>query len=157
MLQFFKPKKKKKLEKRSATLFKCCKAFKSQTKVLLCVQWGTKGLIHYEFLKINQTINSDLSCEQLGQVKQNIIDNDFYNNNVILLQDNARPHVSRKTLEKLAEFGWEVLARAPTCSPAHRLGSAHLLNGSAHDQCIFLPAHFRLIYVSRSEEPYRLN
>ena len=71
----------------------------------MCVWWRCK---HYEFFKRSQTIDSNLCCEQLGRVKQKIIDNNFYNNNVILLQHNARPHVSKKTLKKLAEFGWEV-------------------------------------------------
>ena len=45
---------------------------------------GAKGLIQYKFLKRNQTINYELYCEQLGRVKHKIIDNEFYNNNVIL-------------------------------------------------------------------------
>ena len=31
----------------------------------------------------------------------------------ILLQDNARPHVSRKTLQKLNEMGYETLPHSP--------------------------------------------
>ena len=33
-------------------------------KVILCVWWDWKGIVHYELLSLNQTINSELYCEQ---------------------------------------------------------------------------------------------
>ncbi|GBO41429.1 hypothetical protein AVEN_97804-1 [Araneus ventricosus] len=37
-------------------------------------------------------------------------------NRIVLLRDNARPHVAKKTLELLEKFRWEVLQHPP-CSP----------------------------------------
>ena len=33
--------------------------------VCVCVGWDWKGIVHYELLSSNQTINSELYCEQL--------------------------------------------------------------------------------------------
>ncbi|QQP52156.1 Putative DD34D transposase [Caligus rogercresseyi] len=41
-------------------------------KVLLCVWWDWKGIIHYELLLYGQTLNSTIYCEQLDRLKQAI-------------------------------------------------------------------------------------
>ncbi|KAH8394484.1 hypothetical protein KR222_011840 [Zaprionus bogoriensis] len=38
-------------------------------KVLLCVWWDWKGIIHYELLPYGQTLNSTIYCEQLDRLK----------------------------------------------------------------------------------------
>ena len=44
-------------------------------KVLLCVWWDWKGIIHYELLPYSQTLNSTIYCEQLDRLKQAIDQN----------------------------------------------------------------------------------
>ena len=39
-------------------------------KVILCVRWDWKEIIHYELLSLGQTINSVLYCEQLEKLRQ---------------------------------------------------------------------------------------
>jgi len=38
-------------------------------KVLLCVWWDWKGIVHYELLPSDQTIDSQLYCEQLERLR----------------------------------------------------------------------------------------
>jgi len=38
-------------------------------KVMLCIWWDWKGIVYYEFLPHNQTINSDKYCSQLDRLK----------------------------------------------------------------------------------------
>lgn len=42
-------------------------------KVLLCVWWDYKDIIYYELLKPRQTITSDIYCEQLDRLNDNLI------------------------------------------------------------------------------------
>jgi len=44
----------------------------TRKKVMLCVWWDWKGIVHYELLSSNQTINSELDCEQLQRLQQAI-------------------------------------------------------------------------------------
>ena len=39
---------------------------------MLCVWWDWKRIVHYELLSSNQTINSELYCEQLQRLQQAI-------------------------------------------------------------------------------------
>ncbi|CAK9796605.1 Histone-lysine N-methyltransferase SETMAR [Anthophora quadrimaculata] len=85
-------------------------------KVLLCVWWDWKGIIHYELLPSGQTLNSDLYCQQLTRLKQAIDQKrpELANRKgVVFHQDNARPHTSLTTRQKLRELGWEVLSHPP--------------------------------------------
>ena len=38
-------------------------------KVMLCMWWDWKGVLYYELLPENQTINSSKYCSQLDQLK----------------------------------------------------------------------------------------
>ncbi|GFX75933.1 mariner Mos1 transposase [Trichonephila clavipes] len=38
-------------------------------KVLLCIWWDWKRIIYYELLPHDQTLNSDLYCQQLDSLK----------------------------------------------------------------------------------------
>ncbi|GFY14927.1 putative DD34D transposase [Trichonephila clavipes] len=38
-------------------------------KFLLCIWWNWKGIIYYELLPYDQTLNSDLYCPQLDHLK----------------------------------------------------------------------------------------
>lgn len=85
-------------------------------KVMLCVWWDWKGIVHYELLSPGQTINSDLYCQQLMRLKQSIQEKrpELINRKgVVFHHDNARPHTSLTTRQKLRELGWEVLMHPP--------------------------------------------
>lgn len=88
-------------------------------KVMLCIWWDWKGIIYYELIKQNETIDSIKYCAQLDRLKAAIDEKRPRLSNkygVIFQQDNARPHVSLQTRQKLLQFGWDVLSH-PAYSP----------------------------------------
>ena len=69
-------------------------------KVLLCVWWDWKGIIHYELLPYGQTRNSTIYCEQLNRLRQAIDQKrpELANGKgVVFHQDNARPHTGYRS------------------------------------------------------------
>ena len=80
---------------------------------MLSVWWDFEGIIYYEILRPNTTIDSKLYCEQLQNLKVALQANRPERRKVRLLHDNAKPHTSKITRQKLAEFGWEVLPHPP--------------------------------------------
>ena len=85
-----------------------------------CVYGGIeKGVLYYELLPENQTINSNKYCSQLDQVKAALEEKrpELVNRKLIIFcQDSAWLHVSLMTRQKLLQLGWEVLVHPP-CSP----------------------------------------
>jgi len=66
-------------------------------KVMLCVWWDWKGILYYELLPNNETINSEKYCSQLDELKTAIEQKrpEIANwKGIVFYQDNARPHVS---------------------------------------------------------------
>ena len=85
-------------------------------KKVMCIRWDWKGVLYYEFLPENQTINSNKYCSQLNQLKAALHEKrpELVNRKrVIFHQDNARPHVSLMTRQKLLQLDWEVLIHPP--------------------------------------------
>ncbi|GFX67532.1 histone-lysine N-methyltransferase SETMAR [Trichonephila clavipes] len=77
-------------------------------KALLCVWWGIRGIVHFEVLKPGETVNAELYCEQLDRLKQSLIERYpavINRKGVIFQHDNARRHCTRKTAEKLMDWG----------------------------------------------------
>ena len=65
-------------------------------KVMLCIWWDWNGVLYYELLQENQTINYNKYCSQLDQLKAalNKKSPELVNRKrIIFHQDNARPHV----------------------------------------------------------------
>jgi histone-lysine N-methyltransferase SETMAR len=88
----------------------------TKNKVLLCVWWDVKGIIYYEFLKSGETINSDIYCDQLDKVNENLKEKRsalVNRKGFIFHQDNAKPHTSLQTTQKLKELGWELMEHPP--------------------------------------------
>ena len=80
-------------------------------KNMLCIWWDWKRLLYYELLG-NQMINPNKYCPQLDQIKAALDENHLELVNIkciIFHQDNARPHVSLMTRQKLLQLGWETL------------------------------------------------
>jgi len=97
-------------------------------KVLLSVWWDWKGVLHYELLQPNQTINSAKYCSQLDDLKAAIAEKrpELHNRRgVVFHHDNARPHTSSATRDKLLQFGWDVLPH-PAYSPDLAPSDYHL-------------------------------
>ena len=82
----------------------------------MCIWWDWKGVLYYELLPENQTINSNKYCSQLDQLKAALDEKHLELANrkrITFHQDNARPHVSLMTRQKLLQLGWEVLIHPP--------------------------------------------
>ena len=85
-------------------------------KVMLCIWWDFNGVIFYELLPENETINTDKYCEQLDNLKAAIAQKrpELANRRgVSFHHDNARPHTSLRTRQKLLELSWDVLPHPP--------------------------------------------
>ena len=66
-------------------------------KVMLSIWWDFQDIIYYEVLPPNTTIDSELYCKQLQNVKVALQAKRPERHKVRLLHDNARPHVSKVT------------------------------------------------------------
>ena len=84
-----------------------------QKKLMLCVWWDVSGVIYWEMLNPNQTINADLYCTQLQKLADAISQKRPNLKKIRFLHDNARPHTAKKTREKLLQLQWEVLIHPP--------------------------------------------
>ncbi|KAJ0174901.1 hypothetical protein K1T71_010009 [Dendrolimus kikuchii] len=76
----------------------------TRNKVMLCVWWDWKGIIHYELLPPGKTIDSELYCEQLMRLKQKVERKrpELINRRgVVFHHDNSRRHTSLATQQKL--------------------------------------------------------
>lgn len=104
-------------------------------KVLLCVWWDWQGIIYYELLPYGQTINTVLYCQQLDRLKEAIAQKRpalANTKKIVFHHDNARPHTSISTRQKLRQLGWEVLMHPPY-SPDLAPSDYHLFLSIAND------------------------
>lgn len=89
-------------------------------KVLLCIWWDFKGIVYYELLNQGQTINATRYSQQLRRLNQELdLKRPFSGHGtrpLILLHDNAKPHVAIKTQKTIENLGWQVLPH-PAYSP----------------------------------------
>jgi len=95
-------------EKRNEPPLATPKADLHPKKIMLW--WDWKGILYYEFLSNNETINSKKYCSQLDELKTAIEQKrpEIANRKgVVFHQDNAR-HVFLITRQKLLELGWNV-------------------------------------------------
>jgi len=92
------------------------KADLHQRKVMLCVWWGVRGVYHWELLPNNTTITASVYTEQLQRLDEKLNRMDPQLEKVLLLHDNARPHVAKETQLEILRLGWEVLPH-PAYSP----------------------------------------
>lgn len=88
-----------------------------EQKALLCIWWDQKGVIFYEILKPGETVNSNRYTQQLQKLnmllKQKRPEWIDRHDKVILLHDNARPHVSKSVKELLEMIRWDTLPHPP--------------------------------------------
>ena len=84
--------------------------------LMLCIWWEWKGVLYYELLPENQTINYNKYCSQLDQLEAALHEKrpELVNRKrIIFHQESARLHVSLLTRQKLLQLGWEVLIHLP--------------------------------------------
>ena len=85
-------------------------------KVLLSVWWDYKGIVYFELLPPNRTINSVVYIEQLTKLNNAVEEKrpELTNRKgVVFHRNNARPRTSLVTRQKLLELGWDVLPHPP--------------------------------------------
>lgn len=105
------------------------------SKLLLCIWWDQQGVIYYELLKTNETITGDRYRLQLMRLSRALKEKrPLYaqrHDKVILLHDNARPHVAKPVKTYLETLQWEVLPHPPY-SPDIAPSDFHLFRSMAH-------------------------
>lgn len=105
-----------------------------EKKLLLCVWWNIYGVIYFELLKPGQTVTSELYCHQLNRLRASLVNKHpalVNRKGVLLHHDNARPHASKVTQQKIKELGWEVLPH-PAYSPDIAPSDYHLFRSMQH-------------------------
>lgn len=85
----------------------------SAGKVMLTAFWDAEGVVHIEFLQKGSTINSDSYCDTLQKLKTRTRRIRPDRTTFFLHHDNARPHCSQKTLEKISRLNFEVVTHPP--------------------------------------------
>ena len=84
---------------------------------MLCVWWDQRGIIYYELLEPTQTITGELYQTQLIRLKRALYEKrpewENRHDKLILLLDNARPHVHSSMINYLKGTKWEVLSHPP--------------------------------------------
>ena len=85
-------------------------------KVLLSVWWDYEGIVYFELLPPNRTINSVVYIEQLTKLNDAVEEKRSELTNrkgVVFRHDDARPRASLVTRQKLSELGWDVSPHPP--------------------------------------------
>ena len=76
-------------------------------KAMLCVWWNFEGIIHFELVPNNRAIDAELYSAQLDRMHTALAQKYpalVNRKRVILQQDNASPHIARRTKEKIREL-----------------------------------------------------
>ena len=84
---------------------------------MLCIWWDQKGVLYYELLKPDETINGERYRTQLIRLKRAIAEKrpEYATRHeaIIFHHCNARPHVVIPVKNYLENSGWEVLPHPP--------------------------------------------
>ena len=80
---------------------------------MLCIWWCEKGVIYWELLPENTTLNAIKYRAQLEKLETEVVKKGWFSDKIYFQHDNAKPHVSKIVTEKIAEFGWELLPHPP--------------------------------------------
>ncbi|KAK1137736.1 hypothetical protein K0M31_002230 [Melipona bicolor] len=127
------------------------------------VWWDYKGILYFELMPQNQTINSNVYVEQLDKLNDAIEEKRPVLSNrkgVVFHHDNARPHTSLVTRQKLLELGWDVLSHPPY-SPDLAPSDYHLfrsmqnsLNGKIFNNADDVRSHLIQFFNSKDQTFY---
>jgi len=88
------------------------------SKIMLCIWWDQKDLVYYELLKPGDSITDDRYRLQLIRLNSVLREKqqpkyEQRHDKVILLHDNARPHVAKVVKKYLETLKWDVLPPSP--------------------------------------------
>ncbi|CAK9832788.1 Histone-lysine N-methyltransferase SETMAR [Anthophora retusa] len=132
-------------------------------KIMLSVWWDYKETLYFELMPQNQTINSNVYVQQLAklndaiQEKRPVLSN---RKGVVFHHDNAKPHTSLVTRQKLLELGWDVLSHPPY-SPDLAPSDYHLfrsmqnsLNGKIFNNADDVRSHLIQFFDSKDQKFY---
>jgi len=90
------------------------------SKIMLCIWWDQKDLVYYELLKFGDSITGDRYRLQLihwsHALREKRPEYEQRHDKVILLHDNARPHVAKVVKKYLKTLKWDILPH-PLYSP----------------------------------------
>ena len=111
------PKRKKSHVKPSQPAISTAKPNIHGAKVMLCIWWDQKGVLYYELLKPDETINGKRYWTQLIRLKRAIAkkrpEYATRHEAIIFHHDNPRPQVAIPVKNYLGNSGWEVLPHLP--------------------------------------------
>jgi histone-lysine N-methyltransferase SETMAR len=134
-------------------------------KVMLSVWWDMKGILYFELLEPGQTVSDERYRQQLRRLNTEIEQKRPFRGHgkqkVILLHDNARPHVATSTQQTIRELAWEVLpppAYSPDLAPSdyHLFQSLeHFLRGKSFEKREDLQNQLVFSFASKSAQFYR--
>lgn len=134
-----------------------------EKKVMLSVWWDYKGIVYFELLPRNLTINSDVYTQQLTKLNNAIQEKrpELANRKgVVFHHDNARPHTSLVTRQKLLELGWDVLPHppySPDLAPSDYFLFRSLqnsLNGKNFNNDDDVKSHMLQFFADKNQEFY---
>ncbi|UYV83506.1 hypothetical protein LAZ67_23001258 [Cordylochernes scorpioides] len=103
-------------------------------KAMICVFWDCEGVLYWEMLKRNATVNKDLYIAQFHHMNEAIQQKrPDRQGQIILLHDNVRSHVAQVVKAALQEFKWEVLQHPPY-SPDLATTDYHLFRSMSYER-----------------------
>lgn len=87
------------------------------SKVMLCIWWDQKDVVYYELLQPGDSITGDRYRLQLIRLSRALREKrpeyEQRHDKVILLHDNARPHVAKVVKNYLETLKWDILPHPP--------------------------------------------
>lgn len=107
-------------------------------KTMLCVFWDQRGVLYWELLLPGQTVTADRYQQQLRELNRILpLKRPEWDKRreksarVVLLHDNASPHIAISVKEVLRELQWETLPHPPY-SPDLAPSDYHLFRSMQH-------------------------
>uniref|UniRef100_A0A0K0FAL9 HTH arsR-type domain-containing protein n=1 Tax=Strongyloides venezuelensis TaxID=75913 RepID=A0A0K0FAL9_STRVS len=91
----------------------------SPKKAMVTVWWSVIGIIHYDFMKPSENIDLESHCQQIKKMHHKLpqkVPALVNRKGPIFLYDIAKTHVSKRTVHRLKELGYEILPH-PAYSP----------------------------------------
>ena len=86
-------------------------------KVMLSICWEWKGVLYFELLPPNQTINTEVYCEEFENLKMTVQKKNCpelaNQSGTVFYHNNARPRTSLRTQDKWRGLDWGVLSHSP--------------------------------------------
>lgn len=113
----------------------CPKVQRFGKKVMLSVFWNFDGILFFELLSGDKRLNSDIYSAQLKRLHEVMTTKypSLINRNKVLLQaDNAKPHISRKSMETINSLNGIELLPHPPYSPDIAASDFHLFRSMSH-------------------------